>query len=61
MIDMVPKAITLTLVNYAKENMQRELLESLYSKFTFLVQAGSSLEAQPPLRNCRARCVGRVA
>lgn len=30
MIDMVPKAITLTLVNFAKENMQRELLESLY-------------------------------
>lgn len=30
MIDMVPKAITLTLVNYAKENLQRELLEMLY-------------------------------
>lgn len=30
MIDMVPKAITLTLVNHAKENLQRELLESLY-------------------------------
>ncbi|KAK4687255.1 vacuolar protein sorting-associated protein 1, partial [Tremellales sp. Uapishka_1] len=30
MIDMVPKAITLTLVNFAKENLQRELLESLY-------------------------------
>lgn len=30
MIDMVPKAITLTLVNYSKENLQRELLESLY-------------------------------
>lgn len=29
---MVPKAITLTLVSYAKENMQRELLESLYSE-----------------------------
>jgi dynamin 1-like protein len=61
MIDMVPKAITLTLVNYAKENMQRELLESLYSKSTYLVQADASLEAQPPLRHCRARCVGRVA
>jgi hypothetical protein len=32
MIDMVPKAITLTLVNYAKENLQRVLLEHLYSK-----------------------------
>lgn len=32
MIDMVPKAITLTLVNYAKENLQRVLLENLYSK-----------------------------
>lgn len=30
MIDMVPKAITLTLVNYAKENLQRVLLENLY-------------------------------
>jgi dynamin 1-like protein len=30
MIDMVPKAITLTLVNYSKENLQRELLEHLY-------------------------------
>ena len=29
-IDMVPQAITLTLVNYAKENLQRELLENLY-------------------------------
>ena len=32
MIDMVPKAITLTLVNFAKEHMQRVLLEHLYSK-----------------------------
>lgn len=31
MIDMVPKAITLTLVNFAKENLQRVLLEHLYS------------------------------
>lgn len=30
MIDMVPKAITLTLVNFAKENLQKELLENLY-------------------------------
>ncbi|KIY64747.1 hypothetical protein CYLTODRAFT_492856 [Cylindrobasidium torrendii FP15055 ss-10] len=30
MIDMVPKAITLTLVNFAKENLQRELLQELY-------------------------------
>jgi hypothetical protein len=30
MIDMVPKAITLTLVNYSKENLQRELLQELY-------------------------------
>ncbi|KII89271.1 hypothetical protein PLICRDRAFT_602302 [Plicaturopsis crispa FD-325 SS-3] len=30
MIDMVPKAISLTLVNYAKENLQRELLQELY-------------------------------
>lgn len=27
---MVPKAITFTLVNFAKENLQRELLENLY-------------------------------
>ncbi|WVR03943.1 hypothetical protein IAU60_000942 [Kwoniella sp. DSM 27419] len=30
MIDMVPKAITFNLVNFAKENLQRELLENLY-------------------------------
>ena len=30
MIDMVPKAITLTLVNFAKENLQKELLQELY-------------------------------
>lgn len=29
-IDMVPKAITLTLVNHSKENLQRELLQELY-------------------------------
>ncbi|PSR72641.1 hypothetical protein PHLCEN_2v11488 [Hermanssonia centrifuga] len=30
MIDMVPKAITLTLVNHSKENLQRELIQELY-------------------------------
>ncbi|EJD53005.1 hypothetical protein AURDEDRAFT_133839 [Auricularia subglabra TFB-10046 SS5] len=30
MIDMVPKAITLTLVQHAKEDLQRELLQELY-------------------------------
>ena len=30
MIDMVPKAVSLTLVNYAKDNLQRELLQELY-------------------------------
>ncbi|KAL5533386.1 VPS1 [Sanghuangporus sanghuang] len=30
MIDMVPKAISLTLVNFSKENLQRELLQELY-------------------------------
>ena len=30
MIDMVPKAITLTLVNHSKEDLQRELLQELY-------------------------------
>ncbi|KAJ8522646.1 hypothetical protein ONZ45_g783 [Pleurotus djamor] len=30
MIDMIPKAISLTLVNYSKENLQRELLQELY-------------------------------
>jgi hypothetical protein len=30
MIDMVPKAISLTLVSFAKENLQRELLQELY-------------------------------
>lgn len=32
MIDMVPKAITLTLVNHAKETLQRELLQELYKQ-----------------------------
>ncbi|KAH7889977.1 Dynamin central region-domain-containing protein [Phlebopus sp. FC_14] len=30
MIDMVPKAIVLTLVNHSKESLQRELLQELY-------------------------------
>src|SRR5258708_1170925 len=30
MIDMVPKAISLTLVNHSKENLQRQLLQELY-------------------------------
>lgn len=30
MIDMVPKAIMLNLVNHAKEELQRELLTELY-------------------------------
>ncbi|PCH38424.1 hypothetical protein WOLCODRAFT_136265 [Wolfiporia cocos MD-104 SS10] len=30
MIDMVPKAISLNLVNHSKENLQRELLQELY-------------------------------
>ena len=30
MIDMVLRAISLTLVNHSKENLQRELLQELY-------------------------------
>lgn len=30
MIDMVPKAISYTLVNYAKDHLQQTLLEQLY-------------------------------
>ena len=30
MIDMVPKAVSLTLVTHSKDNLQRELLEQLY-------------------------------
>lgn len=30
MIDMVPKAVSLTLVNYSKDNLQQELLKELY-------------------------------
>ena len=32
MIDMVPKAIMLTLVNEAKDSLQRELLQELYKQ-----------------------------
>ena len=30
MIDVMPKAISLTLVNHSKENLQRKLLQELY-------------------------------
>ncbi|KAF8341623.1 Dynamin central region-domain-containing protein [Cantharellus anzutake] len=30
MIDMVPKSVTLTLVNHSKDNLQKELLQELY-------------------------------
>ena len=30
MIDMVPKAISLTLVSFTKENLQQQLLQELY-------------------------------
>ena len=30
MIDILPKAISLTFVNHSKENLQRELLQELY-------------------------------
>jgi vacuolar protein sorting-associated protein 1 len=30
MIDMVPKAISLTLVSFSKHNLQNELLQELY-------------------------------
>ncbi|KAL2354782.1 Dynamin central region-domain-containing protein [Cryomyces antarcticus] len=35
MIDMVPKAIMLTLVQFSKEEMQRELLEQMYRAIDF--------------------------
>ena len=34
MIDMVPKAISFTLVNYSKEKLQGELLQELYKPDT---------------------------
>lgn len=30
MIDMIPKAISYTLVNFSKDNLQKELLQELY-------------------------------
>lgn len=44
---MVPKAITLTLVNYAKENLQRELLEHLYSECYALYHARGLRRVEP--------------
>jgi replication fork clamp-binding protein CrfC len=35
MIDMVPKAIMLNLVQWTKEEMQRELLENMYKTEEF--------------------------
>lgn len=55
MIDMVPKAITLTLVNFAKENLQRVLLENLYSESSDSDHNCSPLNClQPSLQNLRS-------
>ncbi|KAG7562715.1 hypothetical protein FFLO_01875 [Filobasidium floriforme] len=56
MIDMVPKAITLTLVNFAKENMQRVLLEHLY-KPEILEEL---LKESPDIVSRRKECIKMV-
>jgi Dynamin GTPase effector domain len=59
MIDMVPKAIMLNLVAFAKDELQRELLENLYrtttlddllkeSEVIFLVAHLTIVYDQPP-------------
>ncbi|KAL7419659.1 vacuolar protein sorting-associated protein 1 [Cryptotrichosporon argae] len=56
MIDMVPKAITLNLVNYAKENLQRELLEHLYKPDVL----DELLKESPDIVARRRECVKMV-
>ncbi|KAJ9093603.1 hypothetical protein QFC19_008270 [Naganishia cerealis] len=56
MIDMVPKAITLTLVNYAKENLQRVLLEHLYKPEIL----DELLKESPDIVTRRKECIKMV-
>jgi len=48
MIDMVPKAVMLNLVQFAKDELQRELLENLY-RTNALDDLLKESEVQPPL------------
>lgn len=57
LIDMVPKAITLNLVNFAKENLQRELLEQLYKPDVL----EELLKESPDVVARRRECVKMVA
>ncbi|TXT04252.1 hypothetical protein VHUM_04250 [Vanrija humicola] len=57
LIDMVPKAITLNLVNFAKENLQRELLEQLYKPEVL----DELLKESPDVVARRRECVKMVA
>ncbi|WVQ78756.1 hypothetical protein IAT38_000844 [Cryptococcus sp. DSM 104549] len=56
MIDMVPKAITFNLVNFAKENLQRELLEHLYKPEVL----DELLKESPDIVARRRECVKMV-
>nr|XP_031863051.1 uncharacterized protein CI109_001529 [Kwoniella shandongensis]KAA5530123.1 hypothetical protein CI109_001529 [Kwoniella shandongensis] len=56
MIDMVPKAITYNLVNFAKENLQRELLENLYKPEVL----DELLKESPDIVARRRECVKMV-
>ena len=66
MIDMVPKAISFTLVNFSKENLQRELLQELYKpevlddllkESEFVVQRRKEVVSMVQVLNKAEECV----
>ncbi|RSH84410.1 vacuolar protein sorting-associated protein 1 [Apiotrichum porosum] len=56
MIDMVPKAVMLNLVGFAKENLQKQLLEQLYNNETL----AELLKESPEVVARRKECIRMV-